>query len=520
MPQPLHAPSAIQGNERMIRPNGIRRRTSTLMQGLLIVSACLIAVLAGLASSQSNPLLVIPFALLPVVFGLVMLPTRWWIWALVVVSLLVVGPAVFFGKIDAARWVSPALCLGLILPLLFRLIGPADVPARYTPAFIWLLGVFITSVAFSTAINNPSLGEILNSPRYYLVTVPLLLLLMLGALPPGNFERLWQFLIVATLVQLPVTLVQHFVYAARGVRNASWDAVVGTFPGLSEGGGESGGLGIYLLTTCVIAAALWRRGLLATWYLLLLSAAAITSVAMAEVKAVVLLIPVALGLLYAREILRRPLVMAIAIGLGLATSAGIFLAYDRMFYSGSHSSFSASGPSSPMEGIGNQLNPDQFNRYIPPGRMASFVEWWQLNPGRGDVVHSLFGHGGAATQANRVGIGKLVPQFRYPLYQTATGMLLWETGILGHTLLALGMLAAALTSARLVRHPSVPNVHQALLHGVSVALVIYVLTLPYRPFILLTSPSQVMLALLLGFVAYWARQVSAKSPVGVATLPD
>lgn len=483
----------------------------------LILLVLVLAAMGGIASGFGNVLLLMPLFAVAGLVIVAMVPPAWLVWTLIVYAMTIVGPAVYFGRIESARWLTPMLALMLFVPLFARALRfpTVDVGRKQMPGFVVVLGLFVLQVAMTTAIGQPTVGEVLNAPRYYLTIAPLLLLLMFGVFGPATLERVWRLLIWFTLLQLPVAAIQHFVFAARKVREAPWDAVVGTFPGQAEGGGASHGLGVYVLTAVVFALALWRKGQMRTSSVLLVSLCALGTIALAEVKAVVLLIPVALALIFVSEIRRRPWTILIASLFGLLLAGGLLTVYDRVFYQDARASWSNTGaPTTALEGVQNQFDPDRVTKYTPPGRAASFVIWWDRNGGRGDVLHTLMGYGAASTQANRVGIGELARKYSYPLHQTTTGMLLWETGLLGHALLLLALLMAAYKASRLAKDPRVPATHAALLHAAGVGLVLQAITLPYKSFVMLTAPSQVLLALLLGFVAYWARECSVPAPAG------
>jgi len=57
-----------------------------------------------------------------------------------------------------------------------------------------------------------------------------------------------------------------------------------------------------------------------------------------------------------------------------------------------------------------------------------------------------------------------------------------------------------------------PALHQALMHAASVAIVLQLISLPYKSFAIKTAPSQMLLALLLGFVIFWHRELQRRSP--------
>lgn len=473
----------------------------------IVVVALLVAAAGGAAAGLGNPMLLVPFLLVPAALGALLLPAHWWVWALVTLAMVVVGPAIYFGRIESARLVVPALGLALLLPLALRAFAHAEKPALRTPAFMWWLGLFFVSFAFSTAISEPRLGDLVNMVRQYLWFLPLVLLLMLGALKPDSFARMWIALIVIAALQLPLALLQNFTFAAGRSGITALDAVVGSFPGNPEGGGASGGMSIFVLSMLVFAVALWKRELLKTRYLLLAGASVLGTIALAEVKAAVLLLPFAVGMIYLPELRRRPWTLVLTLLAGLAAVVVLLGFYDTQYDERTASSFRVGGgPSSSLEAVQNQLDPErEAGAYT--SRMARHADWFRLNPGRFEVVHSLFGHGGGATQISRFAVGKLVPQFPYRLNMTASGVLLWESGLVGHVLLLIALLAAAWSARQSSRGAGIAPLHCALLHGAMVALVLHAITLPYSSFIFTTQPSQVLLALLLGYTAYWARQV-------------
>lgn len=489
-------------------PSGIGLGTA-----LLVVGVMLLAALLGLVLSSGSLLLMLPFAALIAVILVAALPVGWSVWALFAATFVLVGPMVYFGRIEQARWLPPLLGMLMAVPLLVRLVQPARDAGRGVamPAFTGWLLLFLASAAFSTAIDRPLRGELLGFWRNYLAYWPLVFLLALGTVPVRTMCRMWKLLLGVALLQLPLALYQNLFMSRQAARSASWDVVVGSFPGNAEGGGASAGMGVFVLTAMLIALALWRRRQLGTPMLALVAVAGVATIAMAEVKAVVLLIPVAVALMYGAEIARRPLQAVLALCLAAVLSAGLLAVYSHTFYDRAAYAriTTPNKPESPLEAISRQLDPEPNHEQLHSvGRMLALSDWWRRTAGRGDVHHALFGHGLGATQVSKLGVGELVPRFSYPLDQTATSMLLWETGLVGHALFVLLLLSAARTAARLRRHALVPAVHQAILHALAVALVLQCLTLPYKSFIFKTAPSQLLLALMLGYVAWWAREVA------------
>lgn len=476
----------------------------------VLLGALAFAVMIGLAASLGQILilavLVMPLALLAI--GL--LPAALLLWGTFALAFVVVGPAVYFVKVDGARWLVPALGLALLLPLVLRLAGRGVMQSPVSmPAFVWVLLLFLAGGVFSTLINGAGAGVLINATRSYLTIVGPMLLLGLGVLTASSLGTVWRFLAWVAVLQLPVGLIQFAFFRVK--TTAAWDAVVGTFPGEADGGGASAGMGVFLVTMSVFAVALWRRGLLQLRWVVLAGLSTTMMLGLAEVKAAVLMIPVAIGLLYARELLRRPWQTLVALLIGLAVTGALLYGYSRVHYASAASSLDArERPMTPIEAIGNQLNPERITWNGTPSRMAAFRDWGERVLINGDWQHALFGHGMASTLSTRLGRGDLVGRYGYALDQTSTGVLLWEVGLVGHGLLALALSLAAWRAHRLWRDPRMPVLHQALMHAASVAIVLQLISLPYKSFAIKTAPSQMLLALLLGFVIFWHRELQRR----------
>ncbi len=478
---------------------------------VLVLLVCLLAVVGGLLAGLGSPLLVLPVVAVIGACVLMFSPTPVWLWAIAVLSLLVVGPTIYFARIESARWLVPALALGMALPALLHIARPVHLRAEklgpWPGAFV-VLALFLAWAALSTAINRTAPGDWLGLVRYYLMLLPLILLLGAGALPATHWRWLWLFYAVSAVIQLPVAAVQRFVFAARQVRSAEWDAVVGTFPGQAEGGGASAAMGVYLVIASVFALMLWRHGLVRARWAALIVLSSVATLALAEVKAVALLLVLAAVLVFADQLRRRPIQFLLAASVAAVTAVGMLQVYERTQYDSRSVMGRLQAPRSPWEAIGNQFDPDASFSYTGQlGRVASFVHWWEFNVSRGTgVVEPLAGHGASATQLSRLNVGELVGRFRHPLNQTGTGVLLWEVGLAGHLLLVLGLLLAAHLAWRTARRDGPDAWHRALLKATAIGLVLMTVTLPYKAFLFSTAPSQVLLAMLLGYAAYASRR--------------
>lgn len=479
---------------------------------LVLLSFSLAAILGALAGLGSI-LYAIPVAGLVAIVVLLRVPIPWQVYALCATCFAISGPLIYFMKIDAARWLPLLLAIGLYVPLvaaLFRF-DVVNRP-RVWPAFMAIFALFLISITLGSLYQSPRLSEVISAARSYFGYWSVLLVIGLGLVSLKCILGLWKFLMGMALLQLPVTVYQHFFVSKASLKVAAWDAVVGTFPGSPEGGGASAGMGIFVLIMVVWALAMWRRKMIAGCWVGIIVLSTVTTVALAEIKAVVVLIPVAVALVFYKEVLKHPLQSVAVTIAGLVMVVGLLAGYQALYYDRGYT-LAKNSSDSPIESIQNQLNPSRVleteNGMIQMSRAALMADWWSRNVEKGDLEHALMGYGVGATSSSRLGPGELAGRYPYAIDMTSTTILLWETGLAGHLLLALGLLMAAYSAARSSKDPRVPVVHQATLQAVSIALVLLTATLAYKNFILRTAPSQFLLAFLLGQVLYWARELAA-----------
>lgn len=480
----------------------------------LVIMLLLFAALSGAVVALGSKLLLVPIFFVIGLLAFTLTPARYSMWALALVCMVFEGVAIYFLEIELMRWFPPIFALAMALPLvLMAMQHRRDADAlQGTPPFVIWLALFLISLLFSTLISAPVFfAEILTSWRDYLAYWPVMLLLFIGVLHAPQLQAMWVLLLLISLLQFPVALYQHFFVASQSLRSASWDAVVGTFPGSAEGGGASAAMATFVLIAIITAVALWQRGQLRTWFALLIGVCGLGTMLLAEVKAAVLMVPVGIAILYWRHILRQPLQMIVMLVAAIAAVMVIFTAYTQMYYGyDPDAALAKYKPESPVEAVMNQLDPGRYGRSGSDlSRAALLKDWWDRNPAKGDIAHALFGYGAGATQVSRLGLGELMGQFRYYLDRLSSSLLLWEGGLLAHGFFLLMLYSAARTATRLSTAGIVPVAHQALLRASSVALFILILTLPYKNFIFKTPPSQFLLVFLLGFIGYWYRRNQA-----------
>lgn len=482
----------------------------------LLLCILAFAALMGAVAGLGRPMLLGPFIALIGLAVLFVVPPRLLFWSLLLLSMAVVGPLMYFGGVEGARWLPPLLGLALYVPLVAYVLKPRRAqPDAGWPLWLFVLFMFLATAVFSTALGSPMLGEVIVASRAYLAFWSFALALAVGMFAARDMLLGWWALLACAALQLPVSIYQYFVVARQSARLSPWDAVVGTFPGNMEGGGASGAMGVFLLIALVAVVALWRARHIHRGVAVVVVLSILGTLALSEVKAAVLMVPLAFALQFHRELLRRPLLAIGAVVVSVGLMASLMTLYQTTFYAGRGITLQGKLPTSPLESIQNQLDPQQAHTKDGGqivSRAARLADWWKRGVRNGDPYHALLGYGMGATQNSSFGMGELVPRFAYLLDTTGSNILLWETGAIGHFLMVLLLLLAAANASACARSSHVPVEHRAMLEATAVGLALLAITLPYSNFALRAAPMQFLMVFMLGYATYWWRQVRLAQP--------
>lgn len=476
---------------------------------LLLISVLFLSVVSGVLAAFGNVvLLIVLLALYGVVF-VVTAPTAWTVWIIFAVVFLISGPSAYFLRFTQLQWFTVLVSAALTLPLILHFLRDRkSILYSSVSKDLLLPAIFLLIVIFSTIIDRPQFADFVNASRHYFLMWPLMLVFMFGLISEKVTERIWRALLVVAVIQFPMALYQYFFVSQKSTRLSPFDAVVGTFPGNISGGGDSAGMAILLLIAIMVTIALWREKKLRSMWAIVIGLAGISTLALAEVKLPVMLLPIAIGLYYRKEIIRRPVESIIIVIAVVIIMSGILLMYEKLHYAGgSMNTFSTNKPPLTVyEHISRALDPDSESVQLgQKGRVSLVINWWEMNVKSGDIQHSLFGYGMGATHTSKIGTGELVNQFPYQINTTTTVVLLWETGILGHLAFFLILLLGARASEQAAQHEAIPDIHRILLRVGAVGLLILILMLPYKSVHLYSNPTQFLMMFMLGYAGYWTR---------------
>ncbi|SFD95236.1 hypothetical protein [Nitrosomonas sp. Nm166] len=487
-------------------------QSNVLLTILVSVSALFLAVLSGILAAFGNLYFLLALLALYGIFFILITPVAWIIWIIFCATFLISGPSAYFFRFTQLQWLTVLVGAALLLSVVLHLLRnkTSILSVRISSDLVWPV-IFIVLIFFSTIIDQPQFADFVNASRHYLFMWPLMLVFMFGLVSPETMMRLWKALLIVAVLQLPMAIYQYFFVAAKNARYSPWDAVIGTFHGNIEGGGDSAAMAVMLLIAMLIAIALWREGKLHVGWMALVVVAGLCTLSLAEVKAAVMLLPVVFGLYYRRELVQRPIESVVVIIGALLLVGSIFTAYEKLHYDNiSMHTFKSDQVVSTYDRVLRALSPDaETGRGIELGRVNHMNLWWEFNIESGDVHHSLFGYGMGATDASKIGVGELAQRFPYPLQKSSTLVLLWEAGIVGHLAFLLILLQGARTSGRIAKNETIPEIHRIFLRVGETGLLLLAITLLYKNFHFYSIPIQFLMMLLLGQAGYWLRYVKA-----------
>lgn len=439
------------------------------------------------------------------------------VWCVMVVTLLVVGQAMYFAGLNQAVWIPYGLGLLFFLRMPMIYANSPFPTLKHSPPLVFSVLIFMVVVFASMLINMTEPFQAFRSAKSYIFLWSIFLLIAYWGVKLDTLNRIWRFCIFVVFLQLPLVLYQYFFVASKrsdlgGVHGVSWDAIVGGFGGDPLGGGASGTMAWFLVFMSVFCVGMYRRQLINKWTLLSVLAISLMCIGLAEVKVVVILIPLGMGALLFPYIRTRPFVVLLSIMASLVVAFGVLVLYGYLR--------SKSGDIN--LDIFEVLN-DAFWYSIDPtfinyatgemGRVASIAHWWQEN-GFSDPLHTLFGYGpGSSSKSGVFGAGEIARKYSFDINRSTLSIFLWDIGLVGLfsylSIIVGGMLLA-------IKASKVANIQPyqvALLEAIFGGLLMVIIMLPYGKDVTEVPALGVLLMFFLGYVSQSVSQSKIKSEV-------
>ena len=469
------------------------------------MTALIAATLGGMLLGVGQKMLVAPLIGAAAGLILLMMPLNSMLTLLLAVTFVLAGTLTFFGKVSFIAWLPYSLAGFLYLYFLVRVIETHGAGrAAVHPLFAWLGMYVIVVVLSSLYMGIPPMQWVAIGKNYFAFWSVLLIMAFLPV-KPSTIEQLWKALILVALVQLPVALYQYFIVGGSRIESGAgeaWDVVVGTFGGTEEGGGQSAAMGFFQVMMVVFALVLWRRALVSRSLLFLVLAVAAATIYLAEVKAMLLLMPLAFLIVYRRDLLRRPRELVIGSALILGFMGVMPMAYNALHYE--REGRRAMTTSEFVDSLVSQTDRHVINRATGQMGRITQLDFWAQRNARDLSFEGLFGHGIGSTKISRLYIGDAARRYYpLPLGNTSASVMLWEVGVVGLVFFVGLLLAGSRLASRLATDCEIPAVHRAILETSAIGLLLVVLTLPYKHYAIQLSSIQMLIVLMLGQAAYW-----------------
>lgn len=428
------------------------------------------------------------------------------VWLMVGLVLVVVGQVMYFVGFNQIIWVP--YCLALIMYLRFPLAYANSPYVREkrlpSPALVKPVMLFIGMVFVSIVVNQPPAIQAIVAAKNQIFLFSLFFLVTYCAVNTSVIEKIFKFLPWVALFQVPLVLYQYFFIASKrsnlgGAFGVSWDAIVGGFGGDPMAGGASGTMAWFQVAVATLCLAWYKRQLISKWILAGVLGAAFISIAIAEVKVVVVLFPLATIALLLPYLKSRPVVAIMGVFASIATMIGVLIIYSYLYGAGTGNADIASVVE---DAFWYSLDPTFINLTTGEmGRLAAVVHWWQ-NTGFTDFLHTLFGYGpGASRTESAFGAGELGRRFPFNIDRSTASALLWDIGLFGLLSFLFLITYASQLAFRLSKSPTLSAFSSSSLEAISGILLTLVVMVFYGKDVIEVPALGVMVMLFFGYVS-------------------
>ena len=482
----------------------------------LLLAVLPLAALAGMVAALGSPPLLILVLAIVLAPWLLLMPMTGLLSLLIFLAVLGAGCLQYFAKVHQAHWLPTLLLVLLALRIPLDALRTQRSSGQAAPRLSLLGGLligFVALVGVSAVLNLVQPMQLLVGLRHYVFPLALVVAVLQTQAGTAFFSRLLRWLPWLMLIQLPLCAYQYFFVAQGRVQTAfggvgiGWDAVVGSFGGNPEGGGASGALALFLALGVAGSLLLQQAGQISR-RLAWASHAAVAGCALfAEIKVLIVFLPLALLILQRRQLLRSPLAALVWAGSTAVLGFALLQAYNLMHYGqGDGRSVSAE------ESVEMMMKAERDPRFYNPltgevSRIGALLLWSDDNLARRFGMQALIGHGPAASKVSSLfGVGSAVKGKRYTLTTSTASQMLWDLGLSGLLLFAgtLGLaLREALRQAQL--HRQEPE-RWALAEFAALGLGLSLIGLFYNGDAINNPAVQVLLSLCLGLVLVLRRQ--------------
>ncbi len=403
---------------------------------LFFIVVVLMAISAGLAAASGSLFVtgIIGAALCGIflVFAPVLL-----LWFVIVGSTIVAGLAsLYLPEAGPLRWafVIAAVFLGLaaIVRHLFEMMNMQRRATRLFEAVLFWALLYLFIVVVSSLFNGGlNFGSVVGLKNHFQVWGILFAFMFVPMTLRNVNAFLYYFLFLGSIQLVPV-LHQYLVLTQQRVGLTQVDVVVGTFVGSMHGGGANALLAMVQVICVAILAGFWRRNRISGMSIIAASLFLLIPALLNEAKIVLVVLPLALGVVFWDYLRRNVTVLLLSAVLAIPVLAGmLWIQADimREHNPRNNKDFESFVQSTVDYNIGDRGH----GNYIL-NRTTVYPFWWSQH-GLQNPLETIMGHGAASSKDSGAGLSeRTLAKTRYPGYGiglTGISALLWETGVLG-----------------------------------------------------------------------------------------
>lgn len=404
--------------------------------------------------------------------------------ATLLVAGIVLGPVRYFAGTNLI-WGVYGLCVAIGVQALLR--GPKwlshhERPSRGTSvlSFLSVFALYFTGLVVATTLSPPNMYAGLVELRNQLFPVGLLLLFALWRFQERDLRRVYLALAVIAAAQGPLAVYQYFWISKQRTDAVAWDAVVGTFPGSPDAGGDSGAMAIYAVIAMFAAVAMYREKLLPMLWTAAIVCSCAVAVVLAEVKVLVALMPIAIvvGLATFRGIRVRDVLIGFAVL--VVGVVGWWIVYRHLHLN--ESDVAGINYSTLLDRLfGYSLRANVYTSHGEVGRLTAIEIWWR-HIQRGDLLETVAGYGLGASNTSEVYLLGRIGREYFPWHIDASAAvkILWESGVLGLTLYVAGLMWCGMRGISLSRKAQWSPLRRVSISSATVTVWLVLFSLPYN----------------------------------------
>lgn len=471
--------------------------------------ATMVAIVSGVAISISDFRMVALIAAMAVGVVVALYPIALF-WGMLVIGFAGAGLAqLYFPPLELIRWaVIPISFLFIAYVFIQYLTDKPEITTIKSPSLLMLLlNAFFLANVISWVVSGIPLVDFITGIKGYFQLWGFLLALALLTWDRRLMRvTLPKAIFILSMVQIPIALHQFYFLAplrTSGVEKGvvPLDIVAGTFGGSLYGGGANAVLAVFMLAVWACVLGIWKKRGLHTFWLVVISGALLLPITINEAKVSIIYAVVVFLVLFRKGIFQNIGRFFTVTALVFAMVAGLFSTYVAHAPAGAASSWSELIAYTVEYNLNKE---EEFDGKLTRG--ASIKLWFEEH---GSVMNTVFGYGVGQTRVEEHNelarmLGIQDPQ-DYGVGKLAAVSVLWESGLLGFTLLTAAFIVAYYYCVQLEKAYCRDRWLSGIFLGLQGALVILYISMWHKNFFVFHPGFQIIVVTLFGFLIYWRK---------------